>query len=358
MKPILKISAILLLSLMPATASATTVTDSAMGMSVTLPLHWKDSTLVSGERHIFWDQSGKYRSIVDVRRYDIASNTADAAEWCQIRRNSHEIALGPGGVIQVADSFSHNGLIACQVYGQYNTPDTAFTRMATLIRNVGLGRIGYEIYALSDDSSEFTKLTNWDDYMGFFGDFHFFEPAPDPQPVPPPDFNPMGGDFNDSVKVTLSSISGASMYFTLDGNEPTTSSQKYTDALIIQQTCSLKAIAVKAGMINSTVTGAAFDITTISIRSGEIGQIVRTDLTPSVSNGQVRFSFVNQGQSDVNLNVYDMLGRNRWSHIVDGTLRGAHRVIWHPAGTIPSGVYIVSLKNDNRILTRNFTYVK
>ena len=56
------------------------------------------------------------------------------------------------------------------------------------------------------------------------------------------------------VKVTLTtSTSGATIYYTTNGSTPTTSSTKYTGAFNLTSTATVKAIAVKSGMNNSSV---------------------------------------------------------------------------------------------------------
>lgn len=56
------------------------------------------------------------------------------------------------------------------------------------------------------------------------------------------------------VKVTLKcATSGAAIYYTTDGKTPTTSSTKYSSAFNLTSTKTVKAIAVKSGMTNSTV---------------------------------------------------------------------------------------------------------
>jgi hypothetical protein len=76
-----------------------------------------------------------------------------------------------------------------------------------------------------------------------------------------PTFSPNTGVYATAQNVTLSSATtGASIYYTLDGTTPTTSSTKYTGTPVaVASTKTIKAIAVASGMGNSTVGQA--DIT-------------------------------------------------------------------------------------------------
>ena len=63
-----------------------------------------------------------------------------------------------------------------------------------------------------------------------------------------------GGSFSIGQSVTLSTTtSGAKIYYTIDGSEPTTESILYTAPVMIPASLTLKAIAVKDGMDDSTV---------------------------------------------------------------------------------------------------------
>lgn len=85
-------------------------------------------------------------------------------------------------------------------------------------------------------------------------------------------FSPAAGSYENIVEVTLSSpTEGAVIYFTLDGTDPTAESTSYTTAISLDETTSVKAIAVASGLetspINSrtyTVVAAAVEVSTLA----------------------------------------------------------------------------------------------
>ena len=74
-----------------------------------------------------------------------------------------------------------------------------------------------------------------------------------------PTFDPEDGEkFDESIDVEINAEDGATIYYTTDGNAPTTSSSAYSTALHFTETTTLKAMAVKAGSNNSAVATATY----------------------------------------------------------------------------------------------------
>ncbi len=78
-----------------------------------------------------------------------------------------------------------------------------------------------------------------------------------------PTFNPDEGTFFNSVDVTLAcETDGTTIYYTLDGTDPTDASTPYTEAIHITETTTVKAIAIK-NSASSEIVSATYTISNI-----------------------------------------------------------------------------------------------
>ena len=76
-----------------------------------------------------------------------------------------------------------------------------------------------------------------------------------------PTFSPEAGTFLTAQSVEISSeTEGATIYYTIDGSEPTEKSPVYTEAISVNETTTIKAIAVKEEYSNSAVASATYKI--------------------------------------------------------------------------------------------------
>ena len=81
------------------------------------------------------------------------------------------------------------------------------------------------------------------------------------QPVATPTFTPAGGEYTAAQSVTIAcTTEGATIYYTLDGTDPTIESSVYAEAIAISETTTVKAFAVKEGMLNSEIATATYTI--------------------------------------------------------------------------------------------------
>ena len=79
--------------------------------------------------------------------------------------------------------------------------------------------------------------------------------------VATPTFTPAAGTYNEAQNVTITTeTDGATIYYTIDGTDPTTESNLYSEAVSITETTTLKAIAVKEGMTDSEIATAEYTI--------------------------------------------------------------------------------------------------
>ena len=80
--------------------------------------------------------------------------------------------------------------------------------------------------------------------------------------VPAPTFSIKGGVYYEAQEVALSATEGAKIYYTTNGDEPTTSSIEYTAPIEVATTTTIKAIAVLDG-VESEVAEATYTITNL-----------------------------------------------------------------------------------------------
>ena len=83
-----------------------------------------------------------------------------------------------------------------------------------------------------------------------------------PDQVAAPTFSPAAGTYTEAQNITIScETTEAEVYYTTDGTDPTASSLRYTGAISVTETTTIKAIAVKNDMTNSAVSTATYTIT-------------------------------------------------------------------------------------------------
>ena len=106
--------------------------------------------------------------------------------------------------------------------------------------------------------------------------------------VATPTITPNGGELkygNNTVSIACDT-DGATIYYTIDGTEPTTSSTKYTGAFTLTSNATVKAIAVKTGWNNSSVASASFTYTVETVSTPVIapnGGEIEAGTTISIS---------------------------------------------------------------------------
>jgi hypothetical protein len=88
----------------------------------------------------------------------------------------------------------------------------------------------------------------------------------EPATVATPTFSPAAGSYSAAQQVTISdSTPGAAIFYTTDGTTPTTSSTRYTGAITVSATTTIKAMATAAGMADSAVATAVYTIRKLGV---------------------------------------------------------------------------------------------
>jgi len=109
--------------------------------------------------------------------------------------------------------------------------------------------------------------------------------------VSTPTANPPGGEYNNSQIVMLNTTTiDASIYFTLDGSNPTVNNSKYTDPILVEMGQTLKAYAVKTGWNDSGI------LTAIYTQRGTVSRPVANPESGTFISGQtITLNTITQG---------------------------------------------------------------
>lgn len=184
--------------------------------------------------------SGYQGKVVTGITLNMKSNGSSGAGWMYAKAGNNTLASIGSENNGVA--FSDN-----QWNGSYTSSYTDVT--------IGMSD---DAYAIQDDENLviFIKATQNSLYCQSFT--ITYESA---SSITRPQFSPAGGIYTSAQSVTISAESGADIYYTTDGSQPSTTSTQYTGTINITSTTTLKAIAVVSG-VSSNVASATYTIIT------------------------------------------------------------------------------------------------
>lgn len=119
--------------------------------------------------------------------------------------------------------------------------------------------------------------------------------------------------FGTSTTVTITAAEGASIYYTMDGSEPTTWSTVYAEPFTITETATVKAIAVQNGLTSNvaekTFTKEAVTFTEYTIAQlHELQQDV-DNVTLKLTDASVAYRNINWAEDEWNVASYDLVIR-------------------------------------------------
>ena len=179
----------------------------------------------------------------------------------------------------------------------------------------------------------------------------FYKESGGMESVATPTFSPEAGSYTTTQNVAIScTTEGATIYYTLDGNNPTTSSAVYSSPIAISETTTVKAMAAKTGMNNSSIATAVYNFpvvyaniaawkaahtATSSVVSGISG-----DLTAVFQSGTTLYVQDATG----GLLIYGSLGKTyNNGDVISGGVFGTSQLYngtmeFKPTSTFPDGV--------------------
>lgn len=101
--------------------------------------------------------------------------------------------------------------------------------------------------------------------------------------------------FVESSTVTIKAEEGTSIYYTLDGTEPTTTSTQYSEPFVVTATATVKAIAVKGEIVSDVTTKELTKVEVTSMTLADVAAwIAEKDITKSNETlGYVKVTFNN-----------------------------------------------------------------
>lgn len=185
-------------------------------------------------------------------------------------------------------------------------------------------------------------------------------------PLPDVEMSPEPGEYQQQVEVTLSlpdTIDGVTVFYTLDGTEPSDDSIVYEQPVVITETTTLKAVAYKQGWETGGVASGEYIIVT-SAEDTTLPQFSTTlkQNHPNPFNPDTSIGFYLAETGRVELSVYNVKGERVKTLINDLLPSGEHKVIWSGVDEngrdMPSGVYFYRMRTTKHDQIRKMVMIK
>ncbi|NJN28310.1 MAG: DNRLRE domain-containing protein [Cyclobacteriaceae bacterium] len=165
-----------------------------------------------------------------------------------------------------------------------------------------------------------------------------------PGAIAAPVFDPPAGTYTEEKMVTISSATAdASIYYTIDGTEPTEASTVYSSPISVSKSTTLKAIAVKDGE-KSTVASALYDMNVLGL--DDLDKISGIKLYPNpVAERDFNIDLNNEIGGVVRFRVLDYTGKTK-TIVFRDMVPGGISQTFHTNGW-SDGLYLVEIvQND------------
>ncbi len=169
----------------------------------------------------------------------------------------------PGSTPVVSSNGTTNGIVWAVESDGYNSNSPAILRAYDA---TDVGNLLYGSNLTGDTMGPAVKfvvpvVTNGKVYVGTQQEVDVFGLTNGETRAAAPVCNPAAGSYGPGLQVTISSAtSGASIFYTVDGSNPTTASTPYTGAISVSTTTTINAIAVENGFLQSAVSSAIYTI--------------------------------------------------------------------------------------------------
>ena len=212
---------------------------------------------------------------------------ASGEEFTFINPNGDMIGYGSSGTDFVKNGVNSTWTITPAVSGKGTSVPN---HNAFVITNAGMTNrsIAFRKYSSDAVYEKFAPYAN--STTNLEGDIYFFyldifvkksEAIP---VVSLPKFSPVSGNYTSEQNVTIScDTEGATIYYTLNGKNPTEDSDVYASPIKVSETTTIKAFATKDGMKNSGIATATFKIIeTVDVSFYDNGKLLQT---MTIANG-------------------------------------------------------------------------
>ena len=165
--------------------------------------------------------------------------------------------------------------------------------------------------------------------------------------VATPVITPASGTYGGSVEVSIScATEGAIIYYTMDGTDPDENSGDYGGAFVIAATSvqaapvTVKAIAMKDGMLNSEIVSVTYTVTPVGIHDMQ----QQVSIYPNPTSGDVTLDL--SGLNAKTVELFSMNGQ------LLNTVVPTDETMTLSLNQYAAGIYFVRIHTDNGITTQ------
>ncbi|OHD07011.1 MAG: hypothetical protein A2086_00430 [Spirochaetes bacterium GWD1_27_9] len=176
--------------------------------------------------------------------------------------------------------------------------------------------------------------------------------------VKTPDISPAAGTYNSSQTITITSTSGASIYYTVDDTTPDNTKNLYTAPFTITQKTKIKAIAYKTGYEDSIIKVESYDMTTdqkiddplFSIQGGSFNTPQDITISSPTANSFIKYTL--DGTTPSTNNYFDIISGSGTIKITNSkTIKAIAYKDGYSVSNVKTETYIITGKVETPIIT-------